>query len=431
MGLARLGHKCVFACEINEELQDLYYKNFGIYPAGDIREISAGDVPQHDLLCAGFPCQPFSKAGVQLGVNCPQWGDLFENHVIRIIKAHKPKFLLMENVPNLGRQNNGNTWKTMLQKLEQCGYEIYAHYLSPHHFGIPQIRERMFIVGSRVGLRGFSWPEKSHSPLSIRSILDVNPPEAKRLSEQQNKCLDIWQDFLDRAPLDQELPSFPIWSMEFKATYPFEQSTPYGIGLRRLRLFRGNHGVKLSRIQSQLRFDFLPSYARKKEELFPDWKIQFISQNRDYYSANRMWIRPWLPQVLEFPQSLQKFEWNCKGERRDIRQFIIQFRASGVRVKRPTTSPSLVAMTTTQVPIIGWEGRFMTPKECSRLQSLDSLRHLPSSNTKAYKALGNSVNAEIVQFLAESLLDRARRKNNEKIMLTPAGIQKINEIMLA
>ena len=104
--------------------------------------------------------------------------------------------------------------------------------------------------------------------------------------------------------------------------------------------------------------------------------------------------------------SLQKLEWNCKGEMRDLRSFVIQFRASGVRLKRPNTAPSLVAMTTTQVPIIGWEERYMTPRECSRLQCLDELKFLPDASTRAFKALGNAVNAELVRRIGGALLCR-------------------------
>lgn len=134
------------------------------------------------------------------------------------------------------------------------------------------------------------------------------------------------------------------------------------------------------------------------------WKVQFIRQNREFYRRHKQWIRPWLKKILGFPPSLQKLEWNCKGEERNIWKYVIQFRASGVRVKRPTTAPSLIAMTTTQVPIIAWEKRYMTPRECARLQSMGELRHLPESPTKSYKALGNAVNADVAEMVASALL---------------------------
>src|SRR4029077_6636269 len=109
--------------------------------------------------------------------------------------------------------------------------------------------------------------------------------------------------------------------------------------------------------------------------------------------------------ILEFPACLQKLEWNCKGEKRNVWNYVIQFRASGVRIKRPSTAPSLIAMTTTQVPIIGWEKRYMLPRECARLQSMNGLKHLPTSATSAFKAMGNAVNAELVKRIAQALLD--------------------------
>lgn len=404
LALSRLGHTCVFASENDADLQNLYEKNFGIKPHGDIREIAVDDIPGHDILCAGFPCQPFSKAGDQQGFECPRWGDLFD-YVLQIVRRHKPDYVLLENVPNLKRHNKGRTWQTLEESLRAAGYNVDSSLLSPHFFGIPQIRERVFIVGSRSPLTGFVWPNKRPNvPLSLASYLDVRPKEAKKLSEQVIRCLEVWQDFLNRFPKDIELPSFPIWSMEFGANYPYEEETPFAIGPQELASFRGSHGKRLQHVRIEDQMSALPSYARVRELEFPKWKVQFIQQNRELYQANKAWIKEWLPQILEFPPSLQKFEWNCKGEVRDIWKYVIQFRASGVRVKRPTTAPSLIAMTTTQVPIIAWEKRYMTPHECARIQSLGKLKHLPTAQTKAFKALGNAVNASLVEMVAKALI---------------------------
>jgi len=419
VALSKLGHTCVLASEIDPALQVLYEKNFGIKPRGDVRKIKEDDVPAHDILCAGFPCQPFSKAGEQEGLDCPDWGDLF-GQVVKFLRASEPRFFILENVPNLERHDGGKTWTKMRARLEALGYAVDARRLSPHQFGVPQIRERLFIVGSRKKFKGFKWPTPSRQKVSIESILDVKPKEARRLPDRVIACLNAWQDFLDRSPRDIELPSFPIWSMEFGATYPYEDATPHDEGTRALLKYRGSHGELLRRFEPEDRLDRLPSYAKTKRKRFPEWKIRFIRQNRQFFSDNKKWIKPWIKQILDFPPSLQKFEWNCKGEPRDIWRYVIQFRASGVRVKRQTTAPSLVAMTTTQVPIIGWEERYMTPRECARLQSLDNLKVLPSA-TRAYKALGNAVNVRVVELLARQLLaPRAATIEGKKVAKRPS-----------
>ena len=157
----------MFASELDSNLQQLYEKNFGIKPHRDIRRIAIEDIPTHDVLCAGSPCQPFSKAGDQQGFECPKWGDLLE-YVLRVLRHHKPQYIMLENVPNLERHNQGETWSELKRDLEKAGYAISTKHLSPHQYGIPQIRERVFIVGSRTGLSHFAWPPpETVAPLSI------------------------------------------------------------------------------------------------------------------------------------------------------------------------------------------------------------------------------------------------------------------------
>lgn len=401
--LSKLGHTCVFASEIDPILINLYEKNFGIKPEGDIRKVPINNIPQHDILCAGFPCQPFSKAGGQQGFDCPRNGDLFD-YVIKIIQHHKPSYLMLENVANIQKHNKGKTWTHIKKQLEGEDYTIDARQLSPHRFGVPQIRERLFIVGSRSGLTHFSWPTEINKPkLSIKSILDHRPEDARPLSKQVKKCLNVWQTFIDLVPPDEDILS-PLWSMEFGATYPFEEITPYALGVKNLKNYCGSHGKRLDNLSYHEIMKALPSHARTRQKKFPKWKIEFIKQNREFYNKHKKWIDNWLPQILEFPSSLQKLEWNCKGEKRNIWRYLIQFRASGVRVKRPTTSPTLISMTSTQVPIIGWEKRYMTIKECSRLQCMDKLPSLPDNSTKAFEALGNAVNVNLVEHISQKLI---------------------------
>ncbi len=409
LAAADLGASCVFASEIDPNLRSIYKSNFSIEPEGDIKDIPVDDIPSHDLLCAGFPCQPFSKAGSQEGWNDKIRGTVFDN-VVEILRAHRPEFVILENVAHFVRHDKGNTYRKVEQELRAIGYAVDKAQLSPHRFGVPQIRERMYMVGRLGGLDRFEWPkpETEGSELSIKDVLDTNPSDAIGLRDEVTQCLNTWQEFLQRFPVDEELPWFPIWSMEFKATYPYQYDSLYEVELSHLRKSRGSFGQTLNYWFRRDILEQVPSYARSDEGVFPTWKKTFIRQNRELYKRHRKWIDPWLSKVLGFHSSFQKFEWHCKGEPRDIWNYVIQFRASGVRVKRPTTSPSLVAMTTTQIPIIGWERRYMTVRECARLQSMEHLKFLPEGRA-AVTALGNAVNVKVVRLILQNLLKLKRK----------------------
>jgi DNA (cytosine-5)-methyltransferase 1 len=402
LALKKLGHTCVFACEIDETLRRVYKLNFGMEAAADIRRVPETEVPAHDILCAGFPCQPFSKAGSQTGLKDPDQGTLFFD-ILRIIEHHKPRYLILENVPNFERHDDGKTWEKIERLLRRAGYDVSRKKLSPHLFGIPQIRERIYIVGGRDPLNGFVWPCPTTTETSIRSVLDDKPAEARAIPDQVRMCLAVWQDFLNKIPKEEKI-LHPIWSMEFGATYPYEDKTPYSLSTAKLRRYKGSFGQSLNLTDRQGLFRMLPSHARREQPRFPGWKVEFIRKNRAFYKRHKSWLDSWKPKIMKFPSSFQKLEWNCQGERRELSRYVIQIRASGVRVKRPTTAPSLVAMTATQVPIIAWDARYMTPAECKKLQSMDDLVHLPEQITKVYEALGNAVSVEVARIVAKALL---------------------------
>ncbi|WP_104176207.1 DNA cytosine methyltransferase [Arthrobacter sp. Y81] len=420
VALSDLGGKGVFAAEWEPTLNTLYEHNFGIAPWADVNELDsdaviAQAVPDHDVLTAGFPCQPFSKAGEQLGFEHTLQGRLFFK-VFDILSVKRPRRFILENVPNILRHRGGRTAATIVARLEELGYEVQVHRLSPHQFGIPQVRERAYFVGSLDGLDAFEWPTEFEETTSIASVLRPDAEPSRNIHEQTVRAIDMWGDFLRRSPADVKLPSFPIWSMEFRATYPYETTTPPKLwsrsGPRELDGFTGSFGFPLEGLSSREQYELIPSHSRRDGDTeFPAWKQKFIRQNREFFLTNRKWIEPWLDkwQPWEFPSSFQKFEWNAQGGVRDIDEYVLQVRASGIRVKRPTTAPSLIAMTITQVPILGasisptGERRYMTQGECAELQSLGGI-DLPESDIQAYKALGNAVNASVVSAIAEPLL---------------------------
>ena len=153
-----MGAECVFASEWDKDCQVVYEQNYGIRPAGDITQIAAEDIPPHDVLCAGFPCQAFSISGKQQGFEDTR-GMLFFD-VVRIAEYHKPKLLFLENVKNFARHDGGKTLKVVEASLQQLGYRVFHKVLNASNFGVPQKRERIYIVAFRddLGIDDFEFP---------------------------------------------------------------------------------------------------------------------------------------------------------------------------------------------------------------------------------------------------------------------------------
>lgn len=181
VALESLGHHCVFSSEWDKEAQNVYYNNFHDRPEGDITKIKESDIPSHDVLCAGFPCQPFSISGKQKGFDDTR-GNLFFD-IARIAKYHQPKYLFLENVANFLEHDGGKTMKTILNILRKINYSnIYYDVLNASFFGVPQARKRLYIIAVRndLDVGSFEIPKGNLIPITLKDILMPNS-ETKHL----------------------------------------------------------------------------------------------------------------------------------------------------------------------------------------------------------------------------------------------------------
>lgn len=180
-----LGLAVVFACDIDEHAQRAYHANYGLFPMGDITDIRSEDVPDFDLLFAGFPCQPFSIIGQRRGLNDPRGTLFFE--MLRFIQAKRPSALVLENVKQLTTIHRGKTLQRMIDSIEPLGYEVDSRVLNALDFGLPQKRERTIIVASRFSLQSFSWPLGGVQLTPLSDILEATPDAKHYASERIRK----------------------------------------------------------------------------------------------------------------------------------------------------------------------------------------------------------------------------------------------------
>lgn len=171
LALDSLGAECVFASDIDSNARLVYEKNFGIKPSGDITKIENNSIPNHDILCAGFPCQPFSISGNQKGFDDPRGKLFFE--IIRIAKYHNPKIIFLENVKNFTTHNNGSTLQKVKDELKKIGYNVFDKVLISSNYGIPQARKRLYIIALKETLKiqKFSFPGGTPTLQTVKNIL--------------------------------------------------------------------------------------------------------------------------------------------------------------------------------------------------------------------------------------------------------------------
>lgn len=209
LALNSLGAKCIFASEWDKYASETYQENFEIKPSGDITQIKETEIPAHDILCAGFPCQAFSISGKQKGFEDTR-GTLFFD-IARIANYHKPKVLFLENVKNLVKHDKGNTFRTILYTLEELGYNVFAKVLNSGHFGLPQNRERVYIVAfhKTIKAESFSFPTPINRPVCLEQILENSPNDAKIIRRND---IEIYKNYSASGSLfsETELPNKPI-----------------------------------------------------------------------------------------------------------------------------------------------------------------------------------------------------------------------------
>lgn len=389
LAMEALGGECVFASDIDADCRKTYQVNYGIEPAGDITKVEAKDIPPHNVLCGGFPCQAFSKAGKRLGFEDETKGTLFFD-ICRILEYHKPKYALLENVRNLASHDHGNTWRVIHDKLDELGYNLLPEpvIFSPHYVGIPQHRERVYIMCARkdIGeIRPFEFNKKKLPTCSIENILqddnEIPNIEEYRISPDMENLIDLWNEFLQNIKV-AKLPGFPVWSERLCDLDPNEDLNQY-----------------------------------------PAWKQNFILKNNELYVNNRDFIDEWLPRAQQNPLffgAKAKLEWQAgQTKHPNIWNQIFQLRPSGIRVKVNSYFPALVAIV--QTSIVGSRRRFLTPRECARLQSFPE-NFLPDvKQAQAYKQFGNAVNVGLVKYFAQymfgegpELPEEIRKRLNQK-----------------
>ena len=395
--LTSLGMKCVLASDIDRECQINYEKNYGIKPHGDLTKIQVKLIPKFDVLCAGFPCQPFSKAGHQCGFKDSRGNIFFD--ICKIIAHHKPKYLILENVRNLATHDKGNTWEVIRTTIRELGYKTYDKpvILNTLYFGIPQSRERVVILCQRNDLGIMpklpKISKKNIKKTSLTEIIDRSASKKYFIQGKMHTTHLVWNSFLKILKENEiSVPKFPIWTdwwdsdgLNTSVTKPDK---------------------KLSEEENKI-------LIKKRQEAFYKKYKNWIDRNRIFYKKNKDILDPWLNESRsksDWIGAVRKMEWQTKEDNLNMKQVLWSPRGSGVRIKNIDYSPTLVAMAS-MIPIYGPQMRQLTPRECARLQSFPEDYIIHNSDKIAYKQFGNAVNVKMIERCARFLI------NNEPLFV--------------
>ena len=394
--LSAMGGTCEYASEIDENAARVYMRNWGIKPAGDItlaaNEVNM-EVPGHDILVGGFPCQPFSKSGKQLGMEEAR-GTLFWN-IARIIEVHKPKIVLLENVRNIAGPRHAHEWEVIIRTLRELGYRVSSqplvvspHKIAPEFGGRPQFRERVLIAATLA--------EKSTGAVSVE-------PEKLDVS----KFYDNWdpQDWR----LKNDLPLDKSMSKKEKMGLQLTESE-----IRWLEAWNEFILILKKKIGENITHGFpiwVDDWVQVKDldipRNTPDWKKIFLTKNAEFYTTHKKELDRWLKKwdyLQDFPPSRRKFEWQAQ-DAKDLWSTVLHFRPSGIRAKKPTYVPALVAMT--QTSVIASHKRRLSVREAARLQGFpDWFDFVDQPDSVSYKQLGNAVNVGVIYNVLRALVIR-------------------------
>ena len=361
--LRQLDGKCVFACDIDSKCRDIYALNYGMMPYGDITQIDFNTIPPHDILTGGFPCQSFSSAGNKRGMTDPR-GNLF-NYIIQILTVCRPKIAILENVKHIKSISGGTVYRYIYDLLNKSGYNVFDVELSPDNIGVPQNRPRIiFIV-----IRSDIWTQQIED--DIKHELDLN------IIKYKSRTINV----LETLPVDIK---YKI-SLELKNAFIMWD--------------------ELLSITQDLISPIIPAYFKLTPSITnTDNKNSYILKNNKFYNRNKQVLDIWCEKhQVQLSLRYNKLEWTTGqlNANDSIFNYYIQLRPSGVRVKSTHRFPALVAMV--QIPILGKEQRYLTPRECANLQSFPQTMNFGSqSDGVTYKQLGNSVNVDVIKIVAES-----------------------------